>query len=89
MIETNEQKIARKEIKAAIENLLQACRNNNAAFCGFAWGINPMFLIRFGNVKEDGPDFTALLLKLEDLTNEKKDAGLVMKDPLSEPTENN
>lgn len=85
MSETTEQRIARKEIKLAIEGLLQACSNNNAAFCGFVWGVDPPILVRFGNVKEQGADFTALLLKLETIVNEKQESKLVVNDPLSQP----
>jgi hypothetical protein len=82
MKETNEQRIARIEIKDALEALLQACQNNKAGFCGFVWGTDPPIIIRFGNVNETGPDFTALLLKLEDLVNERLDRGVVINDPL-------
>jgi RNase H-fold protein (predicted Holliday junction resolvase) len=67
----------------ALENLLQACRNNRVAFCGFAWGIDPPMLMRFGNVKEQGPDFTELLLKLANLAKERQEQGLVVSDPLN------
>ena len=43
MINSNEQRIAHAEIKAAIEGLLQACTNNKTAFCGFVWGIDPPY----------------------------------------------
>jgi hypothetical protein len=83
MKETNEQKIAHAEIKAAIENLISVCKTYKAAVLGFAFGITPPILIRFGNVQEKGADFTALLLKLEDTVNEKIEAGLSIDDNLN------
>ena len=81
MINSNEQRIAHAEIKAAIEG--QACTNNKTAFCGFVWGIDPPILIRFGNVVETGSEFTELLIKLDDLANERADAGNAIEDPLT------
>ena len=83
MINSNEQRIAHAEIKAAIEGLVQACTNNKTAFCGFVWGIDPPILIRFGNVVETGSEFTELLIKLDDLANERADAGNAIEDPLT------
>ena len=83
MINSNEQRIAHAEIKAAIEGLLQACTNNKTAFCGFVWGIDPPLLIRFGNVVETGSEFTERLINLDDLANERADAGNAIEDPLT------
>ena len=44
--------------------------------------MEPPILIRFGNVIETGPDFTAMLLKLCNLESQKKDEGLISNDPL-------
>jgi hypothetical protein len=83
MKETNEQLIARKEIKDALETLLRACQRNKAAFVGFVFGTDPPILLQFGNVKETGSELTALLVGLGDLADEKEQDGLTLKDPLT------
>jgi hypothetical protein len=80
--QTNEQRITRAEVKTALEILTTACKNNNAAFCGFAWGVDPPILIRFGNVKEQGPKFAEMLIKLYDVTEDRVEKGLAVNDPL-------
>lgn len=68
--DTNEQKIALAEIKAALNTLYDVCERNHAALCGYAFSDNPPLFVRFGNVTETGPDFTVLLLKLDEFINE-------------------
>ena len=68
--DTNEQKIALAEIKVALDALYSACQHTHAALCGYVFSADPPFFVRFGNVRETGPDFTALLLKLDDFMNE-------------------
>ena len=68
--ETNEQLIARTEIKAALAGLMRVVNKNHAALTGFVWGVDPPMIIRFGNVTEQGPDFTAMLVKLGDIAEQ-------------------
>lgn len=83
MIESNESRIARAEIKTALEDLLKICQRNNAAFCGFVFGTDPPLLVRFSNVKETGSSFTQLLVQLNDFAEDKAEKGAVIKDPFS------
>ena len=83
MKESDDQRVAHAAIKSAIEHLNKVVNIHNAAFVGYAWGVDPVLLIKFGNVTETGPDATALLLKLEDMANQKIDEGLVIRDPLT------
>jgi hypothetical protein len=82
--QTNEQIIAGAEIKAAIEVLEQACKNNKMAYVGFAWGIDPPIIVRFGNVSETGEAFTAMLLRLDEVAAERIASGNVLKNPLTQ-----
>lgn len=82
-IETNESRILRAEIKAALENLLYICNKNAVGFCGFVFGDNPPLMIRFGNVKEKGEEFTTLLAALCVLVEEREADGRVINDPLT------
>jgi len=82
--QTNEQVIAGAEIKAAIEVLDQACKNNKMAFVGFAYGVDPLLLVRFGNVAETGAAFTGLLLRLDEMAADRIASGHVLKSSLNE-----
>ena len=86
--ETNEQYIARKEIKSALEVLQEVCKRNKAAYVGFVMSAEPPLIIRFGNVTEQGADFAALLLKLTEIADEKEAIGNVVKDPLGKDLTN-
>lgn len=81
MTETNEQRIARIEVKMAIEDMLRACGHNNMLFCGFAYGADPPIIIEFGNVTEKGDDFRKLLNSLCDLVEEPQRE--IVHDPLN------
>jgi hypothetical protein len=83
--QTNEQIITGAEIKAAIEVLDQACKNNKMAYVGFAWGTDPPIIVRFGNVTETGEAFTALLLRADEMAAERIASGNVLKTPLTQP----
>jgi hypothetical protein len=83
MSETSEQRIARIEIKMALENLLRACGHNNAVFCGFVYGAEPPFIIRFGNMTEEGEKFKELMVNLCDLVEER--SAEIVHDPLEKP----
>ena len=78
MPETNEQRIARIEIKLAVETMLRACERNNVAFLGFAFGVDPPIIVEFGNVTEKGEQFRELLNKLCDMVQERE----AVQDPL-------
>ncbi len=81
MSETNEQRIARIEVKMAIESMLKACGHNNTLFCGFAYGADPPIIVEFGNVTEKGADFRALLNQLCDMVEEPERE--IVHDPLN------
>ena len=83
-LESNEQLIARKEIKSAIEVLLQACQKHNAAFIGFAYSVDPLFIIRFGNITETNHAFFDLLARMERMTMASQRAGNMVDDPLDQ-----
>lgn len=78
--ESNESRIARAELRAAVEKLVLAATKNKAAVIGFIFGANPPVMIRYGNVTESGPALAALYLKLADMAEEKETKGMVIKD---------
>lgn len=80
MIESNESRIARAELRAAVEKLVLAATENKAAVIGFIFGAEPPIMIRFGNVTESGPALAELYLKLADMAEEKETAGMVIED---------
>jgi len=81
--ESDDVKIAHAEIKSVIEHLHKIVNKYNLAYIGYIWGEEPPLLMRIGNVSEIGPDLTALLLQLSDMTNQKIGEGLVIRDPLT------
>ena len=84
MRETQEQLIARKELKSALETLQEVAAKHKAAFCGFVFSIDPVFIMRFGNVSESGDDYFNLLRRLEEMSRQSIKAGNVVNDPLGE-----
>lgn len=83
MPESNESRITRAEVKAALETLLEICQRNNAGFCGFVFGVDPPLVVRFSNVKETGQAFTQLLIQLNDLAEDRAEKGQVIQDPFT------
>jgi len=53
--ETNEQFIARLEVRDAVVNLFNVCRRNHAFVAGFVWGVDPPIFISLRNCAERGP----------------------------------
>ena len=80
--ETPEQAVAHREVKSAIQHLKDVAEHHSCAIVGFVFGIDPPIIFKFSNVSQKGPDFTELLLKLEDMSNDKIDKGDVTLDPL-------
>lgn len=77
MPESNLQKIAKAEIRAAVETLIHAATNNKVAVVGFVFGPDPAIFIRFGNTTESGPALAELYLKLADTAEELSDRTVI------------
>lgn len=80
MTESSESKIARAEIRVAVEKLVRVATKNHAAVVGFVFGADPPLLVRYGNITERGPALAALYLQLSDFAEEKEMSGEVVED---------
>ena len=52
--------------------------------CCFVFSVEPVFIMRFGNVNETGDDFFNLLRRLETISRASIKAGNAINDPLGE-----
>ena len=87
MPESNEEKIAKAELKSLIEPLLRAATVNKVCIAGFIWGANPSLMIRFQNVVESGPDLAAILIELSSLAEDAEHKNGVEKTEFPNPPE--
>jgi len=77
--ETNEQLIARSEIEDAVQNLMRVSNKYDAVVVGFVVGVSPALMVQMHGCKETGADFTAMMLKLCTVSEQKHEKNKFMR----------
>ncbi len=74
-----------EDLKQALEAVIHIANTHKACLAGFVWSDKePIFICRFGNVKEEDAQFKRLIVELCEVSITKHKLGLVNYDKVLE-----